>query len=248
MSRALAGQIALVTGGGAGIGLACVERLAADGATVALIDRDEVGIHAAADRFGEGVLGFVADATDDAAVDRVFASVLNRFDRVDVLVNAAGGYTEDPPIEDLQPQDFEAVVSWNLTSAFLCCRRAVPVMKTAGYGRIVNIASIAGRTAVGGVPLAYTAAKAGVLGLTRGLALQLAASGITVNAVAPGLVGSPRVARLQAHRLDEILADIPMGRAGTAAEVADVVGYLCSPGASYITGATVDVTGGRFIG
>lgn len=246
----MGGQVAVVTGGAAGIGLACVERLAAEGATVVCVDRDGAAADAATQALGTtgDVAAHKADVSDPHAVADVFDTVLERHGRVDVLVNGAGGYTDAPLIEDLAPNDWDDVVAWNLRSTYLCCRAAVPAMKAAGYGRIVNIASISGRTATPGLSLAYNASKAGVMGLTRGLAIELATSGITANAVAPGLVLSPRVERLQAHRIDEILASIPMGRAGEAAEIADVVWYLASPGASYVTGATVDVNGGRFVG
>lgn len=246
----LDGQVALVTGGGAGIGLACVERLAAEGAVVACVDRDgDAAIAAAETLRGTGeVEAHQADATDAAAVAGVFDTVLGRHGRLDVLVNGAGGFTRAPAIEDLPPDEWDAVVAWNLTSTYLCCRSAVPAMKSAGYGRIVNISSMAGRTAAPGISHAYNAAKAGVIGLTRGLALELATAGVTVNAVAPGVVLSPRVEKLHAHRMDEILASTPIGRPASGAEVADVVWYLASPGSSYVTGATIDVTGGRFIG
>jgi 2-dehydro-3-deoxy-L-rhamnonate dehydrogenase (NAD+) len=248
LRRTLDGQVAIVTGGAAGIGLACVQRLADEGAMVVLVDRDAAAAEAAAQRSGEAVVSFAADATDGEAVAEVFDTVVRRSDRLDVLVNGAGGFTEAPLIEDLSPSHWETVLALNLTSAYLCCRQAVPPMKAAGYGRIVNIASMAGRTAARGISHAYAAAKAGLIGLTRGLALELATQGITVNAVAPGVVLSPRVQRLHAHRMDEILAETPIGRPAEAAEVADVVWYLASPGSSYVTGATIDVTGGRFIG
>ena len=247
MSRSLAGQVAVVTGGAAGIGLACVERLAEDGATVVLVDRDAAAAGQVAETTG-GVVASAADAADADAVAALFQDVVRTHGRLDVLVNGAGGYTSAPLIEDLAPDEWDSVVAWNLRSAYLCCREAVPAMRAAGYGRIVNIASISGRTATAGISLAYSAAKAGVMGLTRGLALELATAGVTVNAVSPGLVLSPRVEQLQAHRIDEILAAIPMGRAGTPAEIADVVWYLSTPGSSYVTGANIDVNGGRFFG
>lgn len=250
MTRSLEGQVAIVTGGAAGIGLACVERLAAEGATVVCVDRDgDAAARVAKDLRSTGdVVAEEADATDAGAVAGVFDAVIEGRGRLDVLVNGAGGFTRAPVIEDLPPEEWDAVVAGNLTSAYLCCRAAVPAMKNAGYGRIVNISSMAARTATPGLSHAYNAAKAGVIGLTRGLALELAPCGVTVNAVAPGVVLSPRVEKLHAHRMDEILASIPMGRPASAAEVADVVWYLASPGSSYVTGATIDVTGGRFIG
>jgi 3-oxoacyl-[acyl-carrier protein] reductase len=250
VSRPLDGQVAVVTGGAAGIGLACVQRLADEGASVALVDRDERAAREVAGGVSSSgqIVAYVADATDASAVEAVFESVLAGHGRIDMLVNGAGGFTRAPLIEDLPPDEWDAVVAWNLRSAYLCCRAAVPTMKKAGYGRIVNISSMAGRTAAPGISHAYNAAKAGVIGLTRGLALELAPLGVTVNAVAPGVVLSPRVEKLHAHRMDDILASTPIGRPASAEEVADVVWYLASPGASYVTGATIDVTGGRFIG
>lgn len=245
------GQVAVITGGGAGIGLACVERLVAEGAAVALVDRDEPAGRSMAERLTAGggdVVAFPVDATDEVAIQSTFTAILERWSRLDVLVNAAGGFTTAPAIEDLSPSEWDAVLAWNLSSAFLCCQQAAGPMKAAGYGRIVNIASLAGRTAAPGISHAYSAAKAGVMGFTRSLALEMAPYGVTVNAVAPGVVLSPRIERLHEHRMDQILAATPIGRVAAPEEVADAVWYLAQPGASYVLGATIDVTGGRWIG
>ena len=241
--RSLDGQVAIVTGGGAGIGAACVERLAAEGARVALVDRAET---AAAAATGDQILFVHADATKEDEVASSVARVLHAWGRIDVLVNAAGGFTEAPPLSDLDGEQWDRLITLNLTSAYLCCRHAAPVMRAAGYGRIVNITSMAGRTALSGVSHAYHAAKAGLTGFTRSLGLELAPHGVTVNAVAPGVVLSPRVAHLYQNQLDAILAVTPLGRTARPEEIADAVWYLASPGAGYITGTTLDVNGGRF--
>lgn len=249
-AASLSGQVALVTGGAVGIGLACVERLAAEGARVALVDCDaETGTHAAARLRGGGqeVVFTSADVTAEDDVARAFDEVIDRWERLDVLVNGAGGFTRAPRLQDLDRREWDALIALNLSSAYLCCRRAAGPMTAAGYGRIVNVASMASRTAVPHVSHAYTAAKTGLVGLTRSLALEFAPFGITVNAVAPGVVLSPRVSRLHADRLDEIVAATPMGRVGTAEEMADAVWYLSSSAARYITGITLDVNGGRYV-
>jgi NAD(P)-dependent dehydrogenase (short-subunit alcohol dehydrogenase family) len=244
------GHVAIVTGGGAGIGLAVVERFAAEGARVAVLDFDEGRGAAAAERargLGAEALSIQADAGSKADAGRALAQVLAAWGKAEILVNCAGGFTHTDPLEGLAEAEWDRIVDWNLKSAFLCTQRAAPAMKRAGYGRIVNISSQAGREGVLETSLPYAAAKAGVLGLTRRLAVELAPFGITVNGVAPGLVLSPRVAELHKDRLPQIYAQIPLRRAGEAAEIADAVWYLSTPGASYITGVTLDVNGGRFM-
>jgi NAD(P)-dependent dehydrogenase (short-subunit alcohol dehydrogenase family) len=244
------GQVAVVTGGGAGIGLAVVERFAVEGAKIAVLDFDPGrGAEAAkkAQAAGAEALSLQADAGSKADAERAAAEVLSKWGKIEILVNCAGGFTHTDKFEDLPEAEWDRIVDWNLKSAYLCTQQAVPAMKKAGYGRIVNISSQAGREGVNDTSIPYGAAKAGVLGLTRRLAIELAPHGVTVNAVAPGLVLSPRVAELHKTRLDQICAEIPMRRAGEAAEIADAVWYLATPGASYITGVTIDVNGGRFM-
>ncbi|MDA0998928.1 MAG: SDR family NAD(P)-dependent oxidoreductase [bacterium] len=249
--KSLEGQVAVVTGGGAGIGLACVERLAREGARVAVLDRDEVRGAAAAEKAAaagsEGAF-FRAEAASADEVHSAFGGALGKWGRLDILVNCAGGFLEIRDFEDLEEDVWDASIAWNLKSVYLCCREAVPVMKKAGYGRIVSISSTAGRTGVRFTAVEYTTAKTAIVGFTRRLAVEFAPHGITVNAVAPGVVLSPRVAELHKNRIEDVKKGIPMGRPGTEHEIADGVWYLASPGASYITGVTLDINGGLWTG
>lgn len=248
----LIGQVALVTGGGAGIGAACVARLAADGADGVVLDLEADAAERAAEvaraagRVGVAVSG---DAAVEADVDALFDVVDRCFGgRVDVLVHGAGGFTVAPPLQQLTHAEWDATLALNLTIAFLCSARAVSLMRAASYGRIVLIASMAARTGLADISIGYSAAKAGVVGPTRRLALDVAADGITVNAVAPGVVLSPRVARLRAGRLDAIRAATPVGRTGEPEEIAHAVAYLASPLAGFTTRVVLDVNGGRWMG
>lgn len=244
----MAGRVALVTGGGAGIGRACVEQLAASGARVMLLDRNPERAAAVVATAAPGhVAVSVGDAADESTVGGAVGATLQRWGRLDVLVTCAGGFRAPGPVQDVGLAEWNDLVSANLTSTFLACRSVVPTMRHQRYGRIVNVASMAARTALSQSPHGYAAAKAGVVGLSRQLALELAADGITVNVVAPGVTLSPRVARLGPERLAELAAAAPVGRTGTSEEVASAICYLASPAAGFVTGATLDVNGGRYM-
>jgi 3-oxoacyl-[acyl-carrier protein] reductase len=243
--------VALVTGGGAGIGRACVERLAASGAHVMLVDRNPeraAAVAGSARTDAAEVAVAVVDATEEAGVDAAVRATLARWGRVDVLVTAAGGFRGTGPLQDVALDEWNRLIAANLTATFLACRAVVPAMRAQGYGRIVTVASMAARTALAQAAHPYTAAKAAVVGLTRQLALEVAADGVTVNAVAPGVVLSPRVSRLGANALEALASATPMRRIGMPEEVADAICWLAGPGASFVTGVTLDVNGGRFMG
>jgi len=247
----IAGQVAIVTGGTAGIGLACAERFAAAGAKVAIIARTAETGEAVAARLTDGgaealfVAGDCASSTDMRAAA---GTILDKWERADILVNCAGGFITSPALEEIDDDAWQTVINWNLTAKFLITREIVPAMKRNGYGRIVNISSLAARTGIPFAPADYSAGTAAVLGLTRRMSVELAPFGITVNAVASGTVRTPRAERLGEARISEIAKAIPVGRIGKPEEIAHAVWYLCTPGAAFTTGAILDVNGGIWTG
>jgi 3-oxoacyl-[acyl-carrier protein] reductase len=238
------GKTALVTGAARGIGLAIATRLVADGLRVALLDRDRAAVEAAAAGLGAGALALVADVTRAAEVDEAIARLTREWSRLDILVNNAGITGRSFPIWELTDEDWQRVIDVDLTSVFLCCRAAVKVMLRQGSGRIVNIASIAGKE---GNPtlVPYSTAKAGVIGLTKALAKEVATRGILVNAVAPAVIGTELLKQMETSTVDLLISKIPMGRVGTPEEVAALVAWLASDQCTFSTGAVYDLSGGR---
>jgi 3-oxoacyl-[acyl-carrier protein] reductase len=238
------GKTALVTGAARGIGLAIATRLAAGGLRVALLDQDRDAVQAAARGVGRDALALVADVTRAPEVDDAVARVEQTWGRLDVLVNNAGITGRSFPIWELTDEDWRRVIDVDLTSVFLCCRAAVKVMLRQGSGRIVNIASIAGKE---GNPtlVPYSTAKAGVIGLTKALAKEVATRGILVNAVAPAVIGTELLKQMEPSTVDLLISKIPMGRVGTPEEVAALVAWLASDECSFSTGAVYDLSGGR---
>jgi NAD(P)-dependent dehydrogenase (short-subunit alcohol dehydrogenase family) len=229
----IAGRVALVTGGGRGIGRQIAETLRDQGARVADGDLAAPAI--------DGVLGVELDVTSEDSVDTAFARVESELGPVELLVLNAGIYVVEP-FEQTSPESWRRTIDVNLTGAFLCARRALPAMREAGFGRIVSLGSSAGKTGGKRNAAAYGASKAGVMVMTKSIASEYAEHGITANALAPALIDTEMNAGLP-----DLTGLIPVGRMGTAEEVAAIAAYLCSTQAAFITGEVVDVNGGFLI-
>jgi len=244
----LEGKTAIVTGGSRGIGAAVAAVLGERGAAVVVSGRDAGRLKVTSDALegrGFAVLGVVADASKREDADRLVEAARERFGRVDVLVNNAG-ITRDGLVLRMKDDDWDRVMETNLRGAFLMTRAAAKVMMRQKAGRIINIASVAG--AMGNAGQAnYAAAKAGLIGLTKSTARELAHWSILVNAVAPGLIETDMSAAIPEAAREALLAQVPLGRIGTAREVAEVVRFLAGDGAAYITGQVLHVNGGLYI-
>ncbi|PYO34568.1 MAG: hypothetical protein DMD86_08340 [Candidatus Rokuibacteriota bacterium] len=245
----LASKTALVTGAARGIGFAIAARLASEGARVAVLDLDAAAAASAVEKIGGGTLALIADVTKGAEVAAAVRRLLEAWGRLDVRVNNAGITGPSLPIWELSEEDWRRVIDADLTSVFLCCRAAVPVMLEQGSGRIINIASIAGkRISIHGAAH-YTAAKAGVIGLTRHLAYELGPFGIRVNALCPGETMTPLMERIgDPAVLEATRRLVPLGRSGMPEDQANAVLMLLSERARYVTGVALDVDGGMLLG
>lgn len=242
----LDGKVAVVTGGGQGIGAAICERLAAAGAKVGVLDMNpDVAEKTAAAVKGAALVG---DITKEADIDRMFAECVSKLGPVDVLVNSAGVASRkgrDLPIWELVPEDWEFVYRINVVGLVLCCKAVLPGMIERRFGRIVNIASIAGKE---GNPKMgpYSASKAAVIALTKSLSKELIGKGdVCVNSIAPAVIRTPILDQLNQEQINMMLSKIPLGRPGTPEEVAALVHFLSSPECSFTTGQCYDISGGR---
>ncbi|BCJ37050.1 3-oxoacyl-[acyl-carrier-protein] reductase FabG [Actinocatenispora thailandica] len=244
----LTGRTAIVTGAARGIGTAIAGSLAGAGATVVLADRDLEPARAQAARIGAGAHALAVDVTDEESVTNLVGAVTQRHGGPHILVNNAGISLPAATL-DTSVRRWEQVVGVNLTGPFLCARTCLPAMQVAGWGRIVNLCSFAGKSApIYADNASYAAAKAGLTGLIHNLAVEFAAAGVTVNGVAPGIVDTEllRSAHDEARRA-ELAARIPAGRFTTPEEVASLVTFLCAPQAAAITGEIVDINGGLYL-
>ena len=243
-----AGRVAIVTGAGApdGIGAAVARHLVGQGAKVVLgatTDR----VHARAAEFGESGVAVVGDLTAEGSAEALVAAAVDRWGRVDVLINNAGmtsvssGWDADAAVASLSLADWDSAIARNMTTAFLMSRAVIPVMTAAGYGRIVSVGSTTG--AVNAMPgqSTYTAAKAGLVGFSRALALEVIGRGITVNVVAPGYVETGSQLQFESAAA----AAGPIGRSGTPAEIASCIAFLADESASFVTGAVLVADGGH---
>ena len=242
----LQGRIAVVTGGAQGIGLATAERLLRSGATVQLWDIDQAQLAAAAKALAAHgkVDGQTVELTDDGAVRAATARAVDGLGRIDILVNNAGITGGNAPTWELDPEVWRRVIDVNLVAPFLTCRHVVPQMIKQGGGRIVNIASVAGKE---GNPNAshYSASKAGLIALTKSLAKETATQGIFVNAITPAVARTAMFDQMTPQHIEYMKSKIPMGRFLEPAEIAAMVAWLCSEDCSFSTGAVFDITGGR---
>lgn len=245
-------RVAVVTGGASGIGLGVGRQFAAEGHRVALLDNNGPAAEDAVDELRSGgveALAVAVDVSEFGAVAAAFALVRDQLGPVEILVTSAGIESFDPVLE-ITPEQWDRILSVNLTGTFTCVQAAIPDMLDAGWGRIVTIAS---SSAQSGAPemAHYVAAKGGVISLTKALAVELAPKGITVNTIPPSLVDTPMVDKAVADGdfpgVDVVGPMIPLGRAGTPADIAGACSFLCSDQGSYVTGQVIGVNGGMYI-
>lgn len=239
-----AGRHAVVTGGAAGLGYGIAERLIASGGSVTLWDRDEATAGKAAAALGPKAFAVKVDVAQQPSVAAAMAATLAHSQRIDALVNSAGITGPNTKLWDYPVDDWRQVMEVNINGVFLCCREVVAQMRAQGYGRIVNIASVAAKE---GNPnaSAYSASKAAVVALTKSLGKELADTGIRVNCVTPAAVKTAIFDQMTPEHIAFMLSKIPMGRFGTVEEVAAMVGWLCTEDCSFSTGAVFDLSGGR---
>jgi 3-oxoacyl-[acyl-carrier protein] reductase len=245
----LSGRIALITGASQGIGRACAIQLAKAGATVALAARSVAKLEAVAAEItaaGGNAKVYALDVSSEESIKFCAKSVLADLGKVEILVNNAG-ITKDGLALRMRLSDFEAVLRTNLTGAFLLTQAVISSMMKARWGRVINITSVVGEIGAAG-QVNYSASKAGMIGLTKSLAREFASRGITVNAVAPGFIQTAMTEELTEAQRASILTQIPLARYGTDADIAAAVAFLASDAAGYITGHTLDVNGGIYMG
>jgi 2-dehydro-3-deoxy-L-rhamnonate dehydrogenase (NAD+) len=238
------GRAALVTGGASGVGQAVAGTLRAAGADVAIVDLDAERSRTAAATLGDGVLGLCADVRRSADVDAAVAEAVARFGRLDALVNAAGVAGGSLRTLDVDDAEWSLVMDVNATGTFYAMRAALKPMLDAGYGRIVNVASVAGKE---GNPMAaaYSASKAAVIGMTKSVGKDVAGTGVLVNCVTPAPIDTPMLAGLSEEHLQYMLSRVPLGRLATTDEAATLIAFLASEAMSFSTGAAFDLSGGR---
>ena len=239
-----AGRGAIVTGGASGIGLRTVERLAAEGAEVSIWDVNQARIDSIVARLGTNVSGLTVNVADNSAVEKAAESAEATLGKIDVLVCSAGVAGLNEVVVKYPIDEWKRVIDINLNGLFYCNRAVAPRMVKNGYGRIVNISSIAGKE---GNPTAsaYSTSKAGVIGLTKSLGKELSKTGVTVNAITPATVDTEILAQVSQAHIDYMLSKIPMGRFGNVDELAAIIAWLASEECSFTTAAVFDVSGGR---
>ena len=238
------GRHAVVTGGATGLGYAIAQRLLQSGGSVTLWDRDQVAAEKAAAKLGSNASAVMVDVSQHASVQAAVKATLLITPRVDALVNSAGVTGPNVKLWDYPVDDWRQVMDVNLTGLFMCCREWTPHLRANNYGRIVNIASVAGKD---GNPnaSAYSASKAAVIALTKSFGKELANTGILVNCVTPAAVKTAIFDQMSPEHIAFMLSKIPMGRFGTPEEVASMVAWLCTEECSFSTGAVFDLSGGR---
>lgn len=243
----LKNRTCIVTGGARGIGFAIAERLSSFGANVVIADINEKGVKQAAEKLNGNSYGIKADISKIADIDVMFEFAATKFGTVDILVNNAG-ILHTSKIENVTEEEWDQVMAINLKGSFFACKAALRYMVPQKYGRIINISSLAGRNGGFETGCAYSASKAGIIGMSRNIARKVAALGITVNVIAPGTTESEISKQFTEEAMHNILLNIPVGRLGKPFEIADAVAFLASDESAFITGAVLDVNGGMFMG